>query len=111
MSEKILYVIHHYGLNNQLRKLKEEEYELDEAIIRYVMALQDNSDTKELEGLTKWNLDHFKKNVIEEMTDVIFLLTQIQLYFDIKTSDIEKILNYKIERQIERIKNENISNT
>lgn len=84
MKEKLLKIIQHYGLNHQQRKLEEEVYELQEAIIK--------GDDKE--------------HITEELADVCVLLMQITNYFKIDVPSIDKIMEMKIDRQIERMKNE-----
>ena len=37
MKEDLLKIINHYGLNNQLKYIHSEYYELDEAIWDYIM--------------------------------------------------------------------------
>ena len=71
-------------MNHQQRKLEEEVYELQEAIIK--------GDDKE--------------HIAEELADVCVLLMQITNYFKIDVPSIDKIMEMKIDRQIERIKNE-----
>lgn len=84
MKEKLLKIIKHYGLNHQQRKLEEEVYELQEAIIK--------GDDKE--------------HITEELADVCVLLMQITNYFKLDVPSIDKIMEMKIDRQIERIENE-----
>ena len=84
MKEKLLRIINNYGLNHQQRKLEEEVYELQEAIIK--------GDDKE--------------HIAEELADVCVLLMQITNYLKIDVPSIDKIMEMKIDRQIERIKNE-----
>lgn len=84
MKEKLLKIIKHYGLNHQQRKLEEEVYELQEAIIK--------GDDKE--------------HIAEELADACVLLMQITNYLKIDVPSIDKIMEMKIDRQIERIKNE-----
>ena len=84
MKEKLLRIINNYGLNHQQRKLEEEVYELQEAIIK--------GDDKE--------------HIAEELADVCVLLMQITNYFKIDVPSIDKIMEMKIDRQIERMKNE-----
>jgi len=82
-------IINHYGLTNQLKKLSEEVYELQEAI------LLDEGDNKSLH------------HILEERADVEVLLRQLDLYFDINYNDFTGIMVKKINRQLERIDNEN----
>ena len=100
MKEKLLKIIKHYGLNHQQRKLEEEVYELQEAITRYEMARETNSTG----GV--YSLVAFEEHIVEEIADVCVLLMQITNYFKIDVPSIDKIMEMKIDRQIERIENE-----
>ena len=48
--------------------------------------------------------DPRREHVIEEIADVMVMLKQIQLNYNIKTDDIKEVMKFKIERQLERIK-------
>lgn len=91
MKSKLLKIIKHYGVNNQIRKLNEENFELLQALDRL-------SQTKDMESL-KINRD----NVKSEMADVIVLLTQFILYYNLNLDEIFDIYQFKINRQIKRI--------
>ena len=95
MKKKLLQIIRHYGINNQLRKFSEENFELIEAIHKL-----ENSDAmlKVLGGTT------FIKNIKEEIADNLVLLSQFILYYEIDLDEIEKIFKYKVNRQLERMK-------
>lgn len=85
MKEKLLRIIRHYGLRNQLRKLNEEVFELIEAI-------RD----------TRFYLS--KNHIEEEFADVMVLLSQIKHFYNLDSEKIKEIMDYKINRQLERIK-------
>ena len=87
MKSKLLTIINHYGINNQQRKLEEEVFELQEAI-------------------TKYEITNHIKDIEEELADVQVLLDQIRYYYNIDWENINKVMIRKIERQLERIKNE-----
>lgn len=87
-------------MNHQQRKLEEEVYELQEAITRYEMARETNSTG----GV--YSLVAFEEHIVEEIADVCVLLMQITNYFKIDVPSIDKIMEMKIDRQIERIENE-----
>lgn len=89
IEEKFLKIIKHYGIENQLKKLSEEIYELQEAI------LLDVGDTKSL------------KHICEERADVDVLLRQIDEYFGINyIDDVSPIIAEKLNRQLKRIEND-----
>lgn len=100
MEEELLQIINHYGVNNQQRKLEEEVFELQEAITIYELK---NSVQYEI-PLTE--LIATKEHLIEECADVFVLLGQILHYYNIDTDELNKMIDQKIKRQLERIKNE-----
>lgn len=77
-------IIEYYGVNNQLKKLTEEVYELQESI------------------LEQHNIEH----ILEEYVDVEVILEQIKQYFKLDDEKIELIKDYKVARQLYRIRNE-----
>ena len=85
-SDKIIFIAKHYGLKHQLRKLVEECKEL---IVE-----------AEREELDKTHLE-------EEIADVEVMIEQIRNLAELNNFNIGKIKAYKIDRQIERIKEEN----
>lgn len=100
MREDLLKIIKHYGVNAQQRQLAEEVFELQEAItthelkesVSYEIPLTDLIGTKE--------------HIAEEIADVLVLLFQFNEYYGLDIDDISKIMDNKIKRQLERIKNE-----
>lgn len=106
MEEKLLKIINHYGVNHQQRKLNEEAFELQEAIIEkeYYSTYFDVDN----EGITIAEREGLTKHIAEEIADIEVMLLQFKEYYEIDGNDILKIMNEKIDRQIERIKNENI---
>lgn len=85
-------IIEHYGVRNQLKKLSEEVYELQEAVIEEDL----------LCGVNGCN----NKNITEEIADVFVILRQLVMQFDIAENDIEDMADYKVKRTLERIKKE-----
>lgn len=91
MKDKMLEIINHYGVNHQQRKLEEEVFELQEAII-----------IDSCLPFHQENIDH----IAEEIADCMVLLKQFQAYYNISSDTIKEIMISKVERQLERIKNE-----
>ena len=105
MREDLLKIVNHYGLKHQLKYIHSEYYELDEAIIncntfdefaQADMHVYDN------------NRQYFRKHIAEELSDCFVMLKQFQYYYEIEDKDIERIMKYKIDRQLKRIDEENI---
>lgn len=98
MKDKLLKINNHYGLMNQLKYIHTEYFELDEAIFQYENSGWnfDYEDSKDLEK-------QYRNHIAEEIADIMTMLKQFQYYYNIKDEQIENIINYKIDRQLERI--------
>lgn len=107
MEEKLLKIINHYGVNHQQRKLQEEVFEFQEAIVKYEFAKEDNELQDDLDEPRKWNLYHFNKYILEEIADVLVMVNQFRLYYGITDEDINAVMLKKADRQLGRIENEN----
>lgn len=99
MKEKLLKIIQHYGINKQLKYIHSEYFELDEAIIKY-------EDEYNCEETTTYLLQLKKEHITEEIADIMVMLKQFQYYYGISDKQIEDIMNYKIDRQLDRISEE-----
>ncbi len=84
------YVLKHYGLQHQKAKAIEELAELIIALQKDLLADKD--------GLSK--------EVIEEMADVHVMLLQLMMYDEDYFNDVYDEMRYKLERQQERIQEE-----
>lgn len=83
--DKYKTITEHYGINTELKKLSEEVFELQEAI------------------LEKHNTEH----ITEELADVYVVLEQVRRAYEINTEELAKVMNDKVDRQIQRIGKEN----
>ena len=86
-EENVKEIAEHYGLKNQLRQLAEECSELSV-----------ESSHSARKGTTV--------KIIEEMADVMIMIEQVIYLAKIDKCDIEDCINYKINRQLERIEEE-----
>lgn len=84
MKEDLLTIFNTYGKSHQVSKLLEEVGEFIETIM--------NED---------------KENMVQEMADVMVMLKQFQYYYGIEDEQIEEVMKYKINRQLERLNNKN----
>lgn len=89
-----LDIINHFGYRNQMKKLNEETYELLEAIDNYEDGLS-NDNVEELNML--------REHIIEEMGDVLILLTEFIGKYNIEKPELDVIMDYKINRTLQRI--------
>ena len=111
MNEKLRKIINHYGMDKQLKYFQSAVFELNEAIIK-------RRNTGVIEsiaiGITNIvapllnikNVDYSKEHIKEEIADVMVLLKQFQLYYDISTEEIKSIMKDKVDRQLERMTKE-----
>ena len=95
MKEQLKEIIEHYGINKQLKYIHSEYFELDEAILKF-------ENTKSYFTNHNW----YKECIAEEIADVMCMLKQFKEYYDITDEQIEDIMRFKINRQLERIKEE-----
>lgn len=84
-DERIKTIADHYGIENQMRQLAEECSEL---------AVEANHSARK--GTTV--------KIIEEIADVLIMMQQVIYLAKIDKCDIEDCINYKLERQMKRIK-------
>lgn len=93
LKKDLLKIINHYGVDVEQRKLAEEVFELQEAITAY---------ENDYEGLYTYGTEH----IAEEIADVLVILNQFKLYYDVPSEFILVLMRGKVNRQLERIKNE-----
>lgn len=90
MKADLLKIINHYGINNQLKQFNEESYELIEAILNHEWLKE-----KRLEDIN---------HVVEEIADVLVMVSQFVEYYQIEEEMLDWYMNYKVKRQLERMK-------
>ena len=101
MKEDLLKkIVKHYGINAQQRKLAEEVFELQEAITQHELKESVSYDIP----LTE--LIDAKQHIAEEIADVAVMLKQFQYHYGIENEFILALIRGKVDRQLERIKNE-----
>lgn len=93
MQNKIRQIADQYGLNNQMMQAIEEMGELTQAIVK----------------VFRNGLDNERDNLIEELADVEIMIEQLD--YLLGDNQIEKVKEYKINRQINRIAQEETKRT
>ena len=92
IDKRLIKIAEYYGLASQSNILQEECAELIQAVSKY---------------RRKSEPDVFDKmHIEEEIADVEIMITQIKYLMKISNSDIKAIKDSKLERQLERMKNE-----
>ena len=87
-DERIRTIADHYGLINQLKQLAEECCELSVEALHYT---RDRGGTE---------------RISEEMVDVLIMIQQIIYLLRNDTEKLEKYAEFKLDRQMNRIKEE-----
>ena len=105
MKDKLLKIINHYGIKHQQRKLNEEVFELQEAIIRKEYLPNEKDVDPELFAMNL-ELEQAKENIEEELADVLVILSQIKYYYELDSERIKEIMKQKVDRQLDRMKEE-----
>ena len=98
-EQKIQYIADHYGYEPQSRQLIEELSELIHAVCKHNRAFggKQLSESRECPE---------KDAIIEEIADVEIMILQIEYLLGINANSAYEVLERKLDRQIERIKNE-----
>ena len=86
-NTKLIEIADHYGIDNQLHQLAEECSEL---------AVEASHSARK--GVTV--------KIIEEMADVLLMIEQVIYLAKIDICDIEDCIDFKLNRQMNRISNE-----
>ena len=100
MKDDLLKIISTYGVLPQLKHFQSEVFELNEAIIRKEIEYQFCETTVKMD---RENLKH----IAEEIADCMVMIHQFQLYYGIENKQIEEIMKFKIDRQLERLNKDN----
>lgn len=100
MKTKLEKIINHYGVNHQLKYFQGEVFELTESIFQY----EEQKRVCE-QCCNELHIEKEKQHITEEIADVLVMLEQFIHYYDINPIDIEIIKEFKINRQLERIDN------
>ena len=96
MLKPYLDIIEHFGYRAQMKKLNEECFELLEAVDNYedMLLFKDAGDGDK-------NLA--RDFIVEETGDMLILLTQFVAKYNITQDEINKHMDYKLERTLNRI--------
>lgn len=100
MQENLLKIINHYGVLSQLKHFQTEVWELNEAIIK-------NEEYKKYND--RYTIFTFNE-IAEEIADCLVMIKQFQHIYGITDLNVEEIMNYKINRQLDRISKEGDNN-
>lgn len=95
--EQYLEIMNFFGYRNQLKKLHEECFEFIESVDNYEDLIAFVSDA------TPHEIDLFRSHVIEEMGDMLILLTEFIARYHITKSELDEFMDAKIDRTLDRI--------
>lgn len=95
-EQKIQYIAEHYGYEPQSRQLIEEMAELTVAI---------NKGWRKKHPL-EYSAGSEYEHILEEIADTLIMILQIKHLLGVEDKELLAIVEQKVDRQIERIKNE-----
>lgn len=95
-------IMNHFGLRSQMRKLDEETYELLEAINNYEALIFENDCYGDVYTIEELRI--FRDHIVEEMGDVLILLTQFIARYRIDKEELDEWMDSKLDRTEYRIK-------
>lgn len=97
MKKELIKIISSFGVLSQLKYFQSEVFELNEAIITHELkkSVEYEIPLTEIVGI--------KEHITEEIADVMVMLEQFKLYYNIENMEIAKIMKNKINRTLERI--------
>ena len=97
MKKELIKIISSFGVLSQLKYFQSEVFELNEAIITHELkkSVEYEIPLTEIVGT--------KEHITEEIADVMVMLEQFKLYYNIGNMEIAKIMKNKINRTLERI--------
>lgn len=97
MKKELIKIISSFGVLSQLKYFQSEVFELNEAIITHELkkSVEYEIPLTEIVGT--------KEHITEEIADVMVMLEQFKLYYNIENMEIAKIMKNKINRTLERI--------
>lgn len=88
MRNRLLFIIDTYGTQPQVDMALEETSELQKALLKHRRKPSDET----------------RKDIIDEIADVQIMLEQLKIIYSC-SKEVDERVNYKINRQIERIRN------
>ena len=99
MDSRIKTIADHYSYEAQSRQYMEECAELIQAINKLWRAL-------EFDGENTVKVEECMENVIGELADAQIMLWQMQYFAEIEGYETQEEINSKLDRQMQRIKEE-----
>lgn len=96
IEQKVQYIADHYGYEPQSRQLIEEMAELTVAINKAW-----RSGSRKIPNTDYLDYEH----ILEEMADTFIMIWQIKCLLGVRDGEFSEIVEQKLNRQIERIKN------
>lgn len=95
LKSDLKFICNHYGVKHQIKRVQSEVFELNEAILDYEKAIDDQY---------VHDFDKLMEHVIEEYADVFNMLLQIIVVYNIKIEDIFKMMRKKADKQLNKMK-------
>lgn len=99
--QQYLDIINHFGVRAQMKKCNEEMFEFLEAVDNYEDSMVEAENPHSYIGYEELHV--FREHVIEEMGDLLVLLTQFIALYQIDKEELDKHMDYKLDRTLKYI--------
>lgn len=96
-----LEIINHFGVRNQMKKCNEEMFEFLEAVDNYEDGMLEMENPHAYIG--EGELHILREHVVEELGDVMLLLTQFIGLYQIEPDELNASMDYKLDRTLKYI--------
>jgi NTP pyrophosphatase (non-canonical NTP hydrolase) len=97
-KEQLLEIINAFGINHQKKKFAEESFEFIEAVTNWENEVRTNDYDVRAVACAQ-------DAVTEELADCMVILRQFICYLQIPEEEIERMIEYKTNRTLNRLKN------
>lgn len=101
MIDKYMFIMNHFGPLKQAQKIEEESKEIIEAINEIEEMFDKGEDYNDEDFFEQINAK--RVHVVEEMGDLLNVLSQFIFLYDIEKKELDSVMNFKVDRTIQRI--------
>lgn len=99
-NKALLNIINKYGVEHQIKYIQSEFFEFTESVLIYENMVKN----KERYNISDEEIQKAKQHIEEEFSDVIVMMKQFQLHYEIPNENVEKWIEFKSKRENTRIK-------
>lgn len=108
MNGKLRKIMNYYGMAEQLKYFQGKVFDLNEAIIiKRNTGVLESLALEITNALLPKKFDYTRENIKKEIADVMIMIKQFQLYYDISTDELKEVITSRIDKKLEKIRDLN----